>query len=146
MKNEDALTNYQKTNVATAGKLELVIMCYEKAILFLNDAKHYFQEQQFEKKGNSLKRALDIIYELRASLNFEKGEEIAANLGGIYDYLIKRLQDGDIKKDLSAFDEAIEILRELKEAWENIASGKEDHVDSAVMPGVPARMDNRVAA
>ncbi|MFC1821095.1 flagellar export chaperone FliS [Thermodesulfobacteriota bacterium] len=146
MKNGDALTHYQKTNIETSGKLELVIMCYEKAILFLHDAKHYFQEQQFEKKAKNLKRVLDIIYELRASLNFEKGDEIAANLAAIYGYLIRRLQDGDIKKDLSAFDETIEILSELKEAWENIAPGKENHANNTIIPAVPARIDPRVAA
>ena len=146
MKNGDALNYYQKTNVETAGKLDLVIMCYEKAVQSLHDAKHHLQEQQYEAKASNLKRVLDIIYELRASLDFEKGGEIASNLGAIYAYLIRRVQEGDIKKDFSAFDEAIEILSELKEAWESIAYRKDEPLNDPIVPAEPMRLDTRVAA
>jgi flagellin-specific chaperone FliS len=67
-------------------------------------------------------------------------------LGAIYAYLIRRLQDGDINKDLTAFDEAIEILGELNEAWESIASVQADQANNDIIPAVPVRMDARVAA
>jgi flagellar protein FliS len=115
---------YRKTEVGTAGKMDLVIMCYERAIQFLVHARMYLEEKQFEKKAHLLKRALDIVDELRCSLNFEQGGRIAQNLDAIYDYVTRILVKGDSKGDLSAFDEAVEILSELRKAWENIESEK----------------------
>ena len=120
------LRRYQKTNVQTAGKLELVIMCYEKTIEFLARAKAHYEEGQYEKKAAALRRALDIINELRSSLNMGDGNQLARNLDLLYAYLTKRLVEGDLRRDLSAFEEGIRIMGELKDAWENISKAA-DH-------------------
>jgi flagellar secretion chaperone FliS len=125
------LGQYKKLNVETAGKLELVIMCYEKAIELLRQARKYYEEGQMEGKAAKLQRALDIIQELQASLNPEKGGQIAKNLAALYSYLTRRLLDGDLRRDLTAVEETIRILSELKDAWQKIAS---EHV-SQTEPG-----------
>ncbi|RPI76096.1 MAG: flagellar export chaperone FliS [Desulfobacteraceae bacterium] len=114
------LAQYQRTKVETAGKMDLVIMCYEKTLQALHEAKTFFEANEFEKKAHKLQLALDIIHELQVSLNFEKGGQIAANLDSIYNYISRRLLQGDIEKHTSAYDECIHILSELKEAWEKI--------------------------
>lgn len=116
------LAQYRKTDVETAGRLDLVIMCYENAIRFLKQAKGHYESNAFEEKARSLKKVLDIIAELKGALNIEKGQRIAVNLNAIYDYLLKSLLEGDIRRDLNAFESAIRIMAELKEAWETIAS------------------------
>ena len=125
---------YKKTNVGTAGKIDLVIMCYEKTIQFLNQARVHFEENELEKKAMKMQKALDIISELHCSLNFEKGGQIAKNLDAIYNYLNRRLIQCDIQRDLTIFDEVILILSELKEAWEGMASEKENQVNITTDP------------
>jgi flagellar protein FliS len=95
-------------------------MCYEKAIQLLYRAKEHLQEQEIEKKVYEIKKVIDIINELNGALDMAKGGQIAINLQSIYSYLIQRILSGDINKDPSAYDEAITILSELKEAWEQI--------------------------
>jgi flagellar secretion chaperone FliS len=146
MKNTKVLAHYQKTNVETSSKLDLVIMCYEKTIQCLHEGKGFFREAQYEKKGRAVKKALDIIYELRSSLNFEKGDEIAKNLGAIYSYLIRRLHQGDLQKDLTAFDESIQILTDLKDAWVTIASNDGYGFTREVITPSPVRNEARIAA
>jgi flagellar secretion chaperone FliS len=114
------LNQYRKTTIETAGKLDLVIMCYEKSILFLTQAKEHFKEKEFEKKAYKFQKALGIINELQRSLNMEQGGEIARNLDSLYSHITKRLLTGDIRKDLTAYDESIHILNELMEAWQAI--------------------------
>ncbi|MBW1766657.1 MAG: flagellar export chaperone FliS [Deltaproteobacteria bacterium] len=121
---------YKKTGVETAGKLELVIMCYEKTIHFLMQAKDHFKKNELENKARKMQKAMDIIRELQSCLNLDEGGQIAKNLDSIYIYLTKRLLQGDIEKDLTVFDEAINIMSELKEAWEGIASEGENRADS----------------
>jgi flagellar secretion chaperone FliS len=146
MKNANVLAYYQKTHVETSGKLDLVIMCYEKALQFLHEAKNFLRAKEYEKKGRAMKKVLDIIYELQSSLNFEKGDEIAKNLRAIYSYLIRRLHEGDLQKDLTAFDEGIQILSELKDAWVTIASNDGNGLTSELITPSPARNEARIAA
>jgi flagellar protein FliS len=117
------LGQYNRLNVETAGRLDLVLICYEKAIESLRQARKSYEENQFEQKARKLHRALQIVYELQGCLNLEKGGQIAHNLDAIYAYLTRRLLEGDVKKDLTAFDEAVKILSELKESWQGIAPG-----------------------
>ncbi len=115
------LGQYRKTEISTAGKMDLVVMCYDKSIQFIKQAKAECTQGAFEKKAKLLQKTLDIINELQSSLDFNKGGEIAKNLDAIYSYLTRRLIRGDIEKDYSAFDETVRLLSDLKEAWEGIA-------------------------
>ena len=128
------LTSYDKTNIKTAGKLDLVIFCYDKAIEFLLQSKAYYEKNEIENKARKMQKALDIINELQCSLDIEKGGEIAKNLNAIYNYLTRRILLGDIKKDLTALDEAVHIMEELRSAWEEIASGTMEQPDNVTVP------------
>ena len=96
-------------------------MCYNGAISNLKIAKTSMIEEKYEEKARAFQKFLDIISELTTSLNFEKGGEIAKNLHAIYSYIYRRVSEADIAKDLQAFDEAIGILEELRDAWEEIS-------------------------
>jgi len=120
------LGQYQKTKVITAGKMDLIVMCYEKAVQSLQQIKVLIEEKEYEKKAKKLQKVLDIIEELQGSLNHEKGGQIAKNLNSIYTFLTKHLLQGDIRKDITVYDDAISILIELKEAWETIASASKN--------------------
>ena len=123
--NYDAkLAQYKKTNVTTATGVELVVLCYEQAIKSLSEAKVYYEQKEYIQKGKALQNALDIIGELKVALDFERGGEIAKNLDAIYAYIMKTLLEAGIKRQLDSFDHSIQILRELKEAWEGIASNQ----------------------
>jgi len=121
------MTNqYKRTNIETASKLDLVILCYEKAIQFLIQTKEHYKNNEFEEKALKLEKATAFINELQSSLNMDEGEQIAKNLDSIYTYIMKRLIVADINKDMSIFDEVISIMSELKDAWIKISSGNED--------------------
>lgn len=122
------LNQYKRSNIETAGKLDLIIMCYERAIQLLAQVKDHILENEPAKKVLKLKKVLNIIAELQSCLNMEKGGQIARNLDSLYSYMTKRLLVGDIRKDSAVYDEAIRILSELKEAWQTIKS-EEDQVE-----------------
>lgn len=140
------LGQYKKVDVETAGKIDLVVMCYEKATEMIWQAKKLCQEKRIEEKARRLQKAMDIVNQLQVCLNFEKGGQIAKNLDSIYTYLTRRLLEGDIKKDLAAFDEAIHILDELRDAWQKIASEGEAEVDKIAIPHPTATIMRQIAA
>ena len=126
------VSQYKRTNVETATGVELVLMCYEHAIQFIRQARDHYEKQEYMEKGRALRKTLDIIGELKCSLDFDKGGEIARNLDSIYNFLIKSLLQADIERNLEVFDHASRILCELKEAWETIS----------VQPLTPQRTTN----
>ena len=123
---------YQKTNILTADPKRLVIMCYEGAITNLRIAKERYLLGEYEAKAEALDKAQGIIAELWGALDFEKGGQIAENLDALYNYMLRRLTEGDLRKDVTSIDEVIGMLEELKGTWEEIFYGsKKDSADMA---------------
>ncbi|MNC52357.1 Flagellar protein FliS [compost metagenome] len=52
-----------------------------------------------------------------------QGGEIAKNLRSLYMYMVNRLIEGNIRKSEEAVTEVIQMLEELKTAWEEIGKG-----------------------
>ena len=117
---ENALNSYQQTNVFTANPARLVLLCFEGAVSALKLARDSYIAKEYEAKGKALKKTIDIIHELNASLDMQKGGDIAVNLRAIYIYLTQALTEADLKKDIEAFDNGIRILQELESAWKEI--------------------------
>jgi len=93
-------------------------MCYEGIIDNLKIGKQKIVENDYEGKGKSLSKAMDIINELLCSLDFEKGGTIARNLDSLYNYMLRRILHAELEKDMGAVDEVIGIACEIKSAWE----------------------------
>ncbi len=111
----NALNQYKQNTVFTATSEELTLMLYEGAIKFINIGKINIENKDTVKAHEALMRAQDIIIELNASLNMDY--EISNNLRSIYDFIMERLVDGNIQKDIAPLDEALELLQELRDTW-----------------------------
>ncbi len=116
----DGIKAYRTTNVITADPKKLVIMCYEGAIENLKIGKERLLQQDYEGKSKAFIKVKDIINELLCSLDFEKGGQIAKNLESLYNYMLRRIMDGEIKKDTGAIEEVVGMLGELLSAWEEV--------------------------
>ncbi len=121
MKQQLAKQQYISTQIGTADRLQLVIMLYDGAISFLGQAKEKMAAQDAAGKGLLIGRALDIIAELNASLNFQAGRELAANLFHLYNFMISHLTKANINWDVQALDEVLGLLQQLREAWVEVA-------------------------
>ena len=58
---------------------------------------------------------------MKASLDKDKGGEIAQNLEDLYIYMERRLIEANRANDASLLDEVSDLLRQIKEAWDAIA-------------------------
>lgn len=112
-----AQKRYVSTQIGTADRLKLVVMLYEGAISFLKQAKAKMASKDAAGKGIFIGKAMDIITELNASLNFQAGGEVAANLSRIYTFMTSYLTRANINWEVEALDEIITMLQQLKEAW-----------------------------
>ncbi|NLM24522.1 MAG: flagellar export chaperone FliS [Firmicutes bacterium] len=117
----DAYQIYKKTQVSTASQGELVVMMFDGAIKFSNQAKEMINQSKIAEAHEKLIRAQDIVSELSAALNMDTGE-IAKNLYQLYDYINNLLVQANIKKDVEILDQAIQLLTELRDTWRQVVA------------------------
>ena len=112
---------YQDAAVTTQSSGRIVVMLYEGAIKFLKLAIKEIESENPEGKGRYIKKALDILFELNTVLDMETGGEIAQNLRSMYQFMIRHLNQANLKKDTHMIQEVIGLLEELNEGWKAIA-------------------------
>lgn len=116
---------YLQSKVMGADALELITMLYDKAIVSLNIAKDAIikgvdDPELVKKKVTELSRATDIIYYLNDILDRQRGGQIAENLSTIYNILAEELVRANLFNDVETISKCIEILENLKSAWEDV--------------------------
>lgn len=112
---------YQNQKIMTASPAMLVFMLYEKAIGCLKEAINSIESGEIELRWKANKKAMEIIEHMQVTLNIEAGREIAANLDGIYGYLLRELPKVDLNNDPAPAREGIRLLEPLCESWRQIA-------------------------
>jgi flagellar protein FliS len=111
-----------ETGVVAASPHQLIIMLYEGAELAVRMAVRHMNEGNPEKKSAAITKASSIILDgLRASLDPQRGGEIAQQLGALYDYMNQRLMLGHLRNETAPLEEVLGLLQELHGAWQQIA-------------------------
>jgi flagellar protein FliS len=119
---------YLETAVETASPARLIVMLYDGAIRFINEAAYAMQQRDYETQNAKLQRAQKILAELISSLDFDKGGEIAENLFRLYTYMYNQLVEANINDDTARLEHVVGLLCEIREAWETIAAESETQV------------------
>jgi flagellar protein FliS len=73
-------------------------------------------------RRDDLRRALDILAELRGSLDLAAGGELARNLDRLYEFASDRLLQAALGNSGEPIEEAIRVLEPLAEAWHELAA------------------------
>lgn len=112
-----------ETGVMAANPHKLVLMLFDGALLAIAMARQAMATNKIAEKGEEISRAIDIIANgLKVSLDTQAGGDLAVRLGALYDYMCTRLLQANLRNEAAALDEVDTLLRELKTAWEEIAS------------------------
>ncbi len=116
----------KQNQIMTASPAELTLMLYDGAIKFANQAKIAIEANEVEKAHRLIIRVQNIIAELQVTLDDKY--EIAENFANIYEFVIYKLVEANMKKLTEPLDEALLIIRELRNTWKeamNIAKNAE---------------------
>lgn len=122
--------SYRQVATQTAAPGQLVLMLYEGAIRFLEQARLGFAQEDpldFNQTiNNNVIRAQAIINEMNQSLNMEAGGDCAANFRRLYNYLDRRLQESNQYKQEAGLVEVIQRLSVLRDAWAEMLQKQDD--------------------
>jgi flagellar secretion chaperone FliS len=112
---------YRQQSVLTASPGQLVVMLYDGALRFLLQAATAMRADDQAGCDQKLRRAEAIIDELHATLDKDRGGEVASRLEGIYVFCKRRLIEARIERAPAMIEKVSELLSELREAWGEIA-------------------------
>ncbi|MGP1439005.1 MAG: flagellar export chaperone FliS [Treponema sp.] len=134
--NAQMLTAYRQTSIKTASQGTLILMLYDEGIkkieatITLLDVEK-LPPSSIEKINNNIIKAQEIITELMASLNTEKGGQIANNLMAIYSYFYQQLLQANIKKDITILKDILSMMKDLRSAWQDVINSEESKTKKA---------------
>lgn len=112
---------YREHSVATAGPAQLVLMLYDRALTAVARVQAVAEPRRAESiavVNHELQRAQDILAELRATLDYERGGHLSRALDALYGFCIDRLIEVNVSKDRTGLEPVLTILRDLRDAWE----------------------------
>ena len=127
MSSPTGLSHYSSVNAygtVNADPLQMILQMMNGAVDRIVTAKGCIQRREVAAKGRELGRAIAIIDALRAALNVEEGGTIAANLEALYDYMNRRLLEGNANDDVRCLEEVVELLSEIRTGWQQISRGR----------------------
>lgn len=108
------------TGMTDASSHQMIEMLLQGILDRVSAAKGAISRGEISNKGENISASIAIIDGLRASLDHEKGGEIAMNLGALYDYLEGRLAEANVTSDIGMLDEVSLLTGEILSAWETI--------------------------
>lgn len=113
---------YYQTHVQSRSPLELVVMLYDGAIRFLDQAAVALDNQDMTAKAVALSKAFAILNELQNTLNVKDGGELAKQLDALYAHMHDRLVDANVQRSSAPIRDVINLLTPLRDAWVQIAT------------------------
>ncbi len=133
--------SYHVVATQTASPGHLILMLFDGALRFLEQAKLGFNESDpaimNEAIHNNIQRAQAIINELNCSLNLQDGGELAQTLRRLYEYFDHRLFEANLHKEQTGINEVITRISTLRDAWAQMllhqGSGQEQAGDKKAL-------------
>lgn len=115
-----AANAYFQTGVNTTDQGNLLLMLYDGALRYLQQARDKMIAKDYAGKGILISRVIDIVNELSGSLNMEKGGSLAVNLNNLYILCTARLLQANLKMNVESLDSVVGILSGLRSAYAQI--------------------------
>jgi flagellar protein FliS len=109
---------YAKNKILTASPAELTLMLYEGAIKFCNIAIAAIEEKNVEKAHNNITKVENIIAEFLSTLDHKY--PVAKDFENVYNYLMERLLEANLKKDKEILEEVLTHLRTMRDTWKEV--------------------------
>lgn len=115
--------------VADASPTRLVQIMFEHILMQLATAEGSMQRIQDKQQLNdtvakctAIGKAIRLIGQLNATLDMERGAQVAEKLRALYEYMLLRLTQANATNDPRIVAEVANLVREIKIGWDGIVT------------------------
>lgn len=116
-----ALDQYRSVDaygsVESADPHRLVQLLYDGLADALSRARGAIERGDVEAKGRAIGKAVGIMEALVASLDHDRGGDVAGNLDRLYDYMGRELTRANLHGDAAALGNVAAVNETLRRAW-----------------------------
>lgn len=121
---KSALSQYTQlraeTQVEGVNSYQIVQMLFNRSLERLTSAKLCISNEDIAGRGENIGMVISILGALSASLDVEEGGAIAANLLDLYQYMIDKLVEANLKSSAELIEEVSQLLMTVKSGWDGI--------------------------
>lgn len=117
--------------IADASPTRLVQVMYEQILSNLTAAQGCMDRihnnmplGEVVAKGKAMGKAIRLINQLNATLDMERGQQIAENLRSLYVYMLARLTLANAANDARIVEEVSALVRKVKSGWDQIVTDR----------------------
>ena len=93
-------------------------MLYEGAVKFCNKAIYAIENKDIENAHNNIMKIQRIIEEFQITLDHKY--PVWEDFNNVYEYLLIRLREANIKKDKEILEEVLGHLRTMRDTWKEV--------------------------
>lgn len=115
---------YQNTNVnakaSGADIHSLVLMLFDGFLDELARVEGHMQANRYDKKAQSVEKLLKILGGLDASLDLEKGGEVAVNMHNLYEFCGQEILKASLKNSVDALAPVRTVMTDLQQGWQGL--------------------------
>jgi flagellar secretion chaperone FliS len=113
----NAYNIYKNNSVNYASKEQLLLMLVEGAVKFAKIGRQAIVDKDVMKAHENIIKSQNIYYELMATLDVNTGGDWAKSLMSIYEFIVNRLVQANMKKDAEIMNEIIPLMEEVSGTW-----------------------------
>ncbi|MES2984038.1 MAG: flagellar export chaperone FliS [Pseudomonadota bacterium] len=113
---------YSRAN-HTVSKTRQVVMLYDGAIRFLQQAIEAIEKKDYETRYHKLTRTCDIVIGLQSCLDFDAGGDSAKVLFDFYSAIDSRIFAVHRTNDIEECRKIIAQIKEMRDVWSQIDRG-----------------------
>ena len=110
---------YRQQDILTASPIDLIVMLYDALKKNIVLGRRGIDKKDALAAHKHLMKAQEIVTELLNSLdmNYEISEELLS----LYEFILRNLEDANLRKDTEPLEATIEIVDTLRSAWYEIS-------------------------
>lgn len=116
---DEARKNEFTQRIGKANKTEMIVVVYDIALAYSQDAKDAFAAGDMESFSESLTNVRKCVDNLIDALNFDI--DISNQLFALYNYIKKCLLGSRLDKNEKGLDDSIKLLTDMKEIFVELA-------------------------
>ncbi|MBL4902510.1 flagellar export chaperone FliS [Desulfocapsa sp. AH-315-G09] len=111
------MQQYKQNSIETASPEQILILLYDGAIRFTRQAIAASEQKDQIAKLGRISKVFAIIVEFSNTLNHDIGGEIAADLDGLYQFMLRELSKARTETDEKSLHVVEGLLVDLRTTW-----------------------------